>query len=389
MQNKEISASSSTVALDSGLRGKIISLSSEEYELRRRAIAKENHVRPSFLDSIRREAEPEKLQGREITLEAPEPWPTHVDGALLLDTIVFHARRFLVAPAHATEATALWIVLSYLIDRAACLPLLVYYSATKRCGKTTALEVVSRLALKALPSSTISAAALFRVVEKFTPTLILDEADSAFKENEDLRTLVNASFTRTAAYAIRCAGEDSEPRIFSTWCPKALGLIGRLPSTLADRSILIPMRRKRQDEIVERLRADEDQGFEELRRRIARWAADNAEALRSLDPQIPLELNDRQADAWRELLRIADAAGGEWPSMAREAAIAICAQSDDDDEDTRTMLLRDLRILFASASYQNAFTSESIVEYLGALEERPWATFAGGRASPKTSSPDT
>jgi hypothetical protein len=383
LHRNEYGEKSSKVADDSGLREKILAFTPEEYELKRKSLAKEYGVRPAYLDSIRREAEPEKVQGREIALEEPEPWPTHVDGARLLDALVSQIRRFLVAPPFAIEAAALWLILSYLVDRAACLPLLVFFSATKRCGKTTGLEIVSRLALKALPASTITSAALFRVVEKYRPTLVLDEADSIFKENEDLRTLVNASFSRTAAFAIRCAGEDQEPRIFSTWCPKALGLIGRLPPTLADRSILIPMRRKKSEETVERLRADEDQGFEELRRKIVRWTRDNTEALKRNDPQIPIELNDRQADAWRELFRIADVAGGAWPKIARDAAIAICAQSDSDDDDVRTLLLRDLKALFASATYKTAFTSEEIVEHLATLEDRPWPGFAGGRGFSK------
>jgi hypothetical protein len=143
------------------------------------------------------------------------------------------------------------------------------------------------------------------------------------------------------------------------------------------------MRRKKSDETVERLRADEDQGFEALRRQIVRWTKDNAENLKRLDPQIPLELNDRQADAWRELFRIADVAGGEWPKIARDAAVAICEQSDSDDEDVRTLLLRDLRALFSSATYKTAFTSEEIVEYLATLEDRPWPGFAGGRGFSK------
>ncbi len=380
----EIGANGSEVADTSGLREKIISLSDEEYETQRKALAKEYVVRPSFLDRIRREAKPEKVtQGREIALEAPEAWPSRVDGATLLDSLVEQIRRFLIAPPYAVESMALWLTLSYLVDHAACLPLLVFFSATKRCGKTTALEVVSRLALKALPASTITSAALFRVVEKFRPTLVLDEADSIFKENEDLRTLVNASFSRTAAYAIRCSGEDQEPRIFSTWCPKALGLIGHLPSTLADRALLIPMKRKKGEETVERLRADQDQGFEELRRRIVRWTTDSQKKIAAIDPQIPIELNDRQADAWRELLRIADVAGGEWSRIAREAAIAVCAQSDSDDDDVRTLLLRDLRALFSSATYKTAFTSEEVVEYLLSLEDHPWPGFAGGKGFSK------
>ena len=34
---------------------------------------------------------------------------------------------------------------------------------------------------------------------------------------------------------------SNEPRRFSTWCPKAIALIGKLPPTLHDRAIEIPI----------------------------------------------------------------------------------------------------------------------------------------------------
>ncbi len=49
---------------------------------------------------------------------------------------------------------------------------------------------------------------------------------------------------------------DHEPRRFKVWAPKAIAMIGRLPDTLEDRSIVVPLRRKRDGEAVERFRVD-------------------------------------------------------------------------------------------------------------------------------------
>ncbi|HEV3455933.1 MAG TPA: DUF3631 domain-containing protein [Thermoanaerobaculia bacterium] len=73
------------------------------------------------------------------------------------------------------------------------------------------------------------------------------------------------------------------------------------------------MRRRAPGEHIERLRFDRPGGFEELRRRAARWAADHLAALRGADPEMPGELDDRAADNWRPLLAIADLVGREWP----------------------------------------------------------------------------
>ena len=47
-----------------------------------------------------------------------------------------------------------------------------------------------------------------------------------------------------------------EPRLFSTWGARMIALIGRLPATLEDRAIVLPMRRRAPGETVERIRRD-------------------------------------------------------------------------------------------------------------------------------------
>ncbi len=95
------------------------------------------------------------------------------------------------------------------------------------------------------------------MIEMAKPTLILDEAETFMKENEELRGIVNGGHTKATANVIRTVGESHQPRDFSTWCPKFLALIGRLPATLMDRAIIVPMRRKAPTkEHVEPLRLD-------------------------------------------------------------------------------------------------------------------------------------
>ena len=88
---------------------------------------------------------------------------------------------------------------------------------------------------------------------------------------------------------ILAVGDDYDPRVFSTWGPKAVALIGRLPDTLEDRAIEIRMRRRTPRECVERLRQDRIEGeCADLRRKARRWADDHLEELqkrRSSDPQ--------------------------------------------------------------------------------------------------------
>ena len=64
-------------------------------------------------------------------------------------------------------------------------------------------------------------------------------------ENETLRAVINIGGTRgtVVSYAVSAT---TRPRIFPTFCPKALGMKGkRLPDTTLTRSIVIEMKRKR------------------------------------------------------------------------------------------------------------------------------------------------
>src|SRR5262249_50698311 len=153
-------------------------------------------------------------------------------------------------------------------------------------------------------ASNITGSALFRYVEQVRPTLLIDEADSFVKDNEELRGILNSGHTKTAAYVIRNVEVNGEhkPRRFSTWAPKAIATIRGLADTLEDRAIIVSLQRKPPGANVERLRKRDNEWFAALRSKAARWAEDNFDRLVVADPQVPEALNDRAADNWRPLL---------------------------------------------------------------------------------------
>lgn len=124
-----------------------------------------------------RDREP-KAQGREVSFPEIEPWPDPVVGVSLLDEIRLAFERFLVLPEGAAVALTLWMVHAHAHDLCEVSPLLVLKSPAMRCGKTTALRLLGRLVPRPLHASNITASAAFRSVEKYRPTLLVDEADS-------------------------------------------------------------------------------------------------------------------------------------------------------------------------------------------------------------------
>jgi hypothetical protein len=356
---------------------KLKQTNSPEYE-RARADFQKTDVRIGPLekevaDAIKRDP---SSQTQSMNLPQIEPWPDPVDGADLLNEIVAAVKSYLAIDTKYAQAITLWIVHSHALDCAQISPRLAFSSPEKRCGKTTAMSVVGRLVQRRLHSANVTPAVIFRVIEMANPTLLIDEADTFLGDNNELRGVVNSGHNRETAYVLRTVGDDYVPKGFRTWGPMVIALIGDLPGTIADRSIIIKMRRKRRDEIVERFRSDRVSQLDELGRKIARWVHDNAQKLKSWDDDAPAELNDRAADNWRPLLAIADVAGGDWPTVARRVAIDL--SEDSDDETAGVKLLGDLRDLFEEASSEQLATTK-IIKELAEKEDRPWKEWRQGR----------
>jgi hypothetical protein len=150
--------------------------------------------------------------------------------------------------------------------------------------------------------------------------------------------------------------------------------IGRLPETLADRSILVTLQKRKPDEYVEDFRDDRADDLRELASQAARWVRDHEAQLRQIEPTMPEGIHNRRADNWRPLLGIADLAGGEWPGRARAAAVALTRGAGDDVASTRVLLLEDIRTIFNETGHDRLF-SEEIIDRLNQMEDRPWPEY--------------
>jgi Protein of unknown function (DUF3631) len=350
-----------------------------DYERARKALAEALGTRASILDRAvaQKRAElglnDDGKQGRPIEFPEPQLWPEPVSGAALLDDVAKAIRSHVVMPDQARDACALWVAHTYLFDRGMISPRLCLSSPVKGCGKTTALDVVGQLVLRPLTAANCSSSSVFRVVESFRPCLLIDEADSFLRDNEELRGVLNSGHRKGGA-VLRNVGDDHEPRSFSTFAPCAIALIGNLPGTLADRSITINLARRKKDEAITPFRFDRADHLTVLARKLARWKEDNAEAVAARDPEMPDGVINRASDNWRPLLAIAEVAGGEWPDKARKAAASMTS-ADDDHFSLVELALSDMRTIFAEQE-QDRMSFEELVTALTAIEGRPWATYA-------------
>ena len=362
---------------------RLAALSPLEYDRCRQEEADRLGVRVGTLDDVvkaRQEGPKDNdgLQGKAIEWPETEPWPEPVDGAALLADLSSLIGRYVSMPTHLADAVALWSVATWLHGHLDVSTFLNVTSATKRCGKSLLFEVIAELVYRPMPlSGGVSPAALFRMIEKCSPTLLLDEADTYFTEATELRGVVNGSHRRNLAYALRCVGEDHEARRFTTWCPKAISGIGNLPDTVIDRCVTVRLKRRPPGLVLPNWSERDKILIEQLQRRIARWVDEETATILKECRRInfPDGLHDRARDAWRILLAIGAVAGGEWAGpegRARRACEHVNANLDGETGD-REKLLADLCEVFRNSGDPDVLATKEILEALHAMEGRPWS----------------
>lgn len=346
-----------------------------QYEQTRSSQAEKLNVRASVLDRLvkAKRKELSEAKSNDDFFEQIEAWHSPVDGHELLNQIEKIIDQHIACEGHTRIATALWIVYTWAIDAMQIAPIACITAPEKRCGKTQLLTLIGDLCYKPLPTSNITAAALYRAIEEWSPTLLIDEADTFLKDNEDLRGVINAGHSRKNAYVIRCDGDDNKPARFNVWCAKAISGIGHLPETIKDRSIILELRRKLPHEKKQRLRHADQSQWHNIKRQCLRWVNDHVELLRTIRPELPEQLNDRAQDNWESLFIIAQVASEQWLQKATHAAMTING-IELDTLSISEQLLTDIRAIFNELGEQKIFSS-GLVEALNADAENVWTTW--------------
>jgi hypothetical protein len=314
-----------------------------------------------------------QTQGSGSLFEDVEPWAEEVHGTELAEEIRTILNQYLILPKGADVAITLWIFFTWVHDAFSIAPMLIFESPVMRCGKSTALRILSKLVKRPLLSSNITPAAIFRSIEAFSPTLIIDEADTFLDSSSEIRGIINAGHERENAFVVRTVGEDFKPTRFDVFGPKVISGIGSRKGTLIDRGIIIEMKRRGPNDQVERFKSRRENRLNYIQRKLARWATNNIEDLEELVRELPEQLNDRQADNWEPLFSISNSLGEPWIVESVYSALALSHVRND--EELGVQLLHDIKIIFEKThNPENIFTSD-ILEELESMEERPWPEF--------------
>lgn len=328
----------------------------------------------------------------------PDEVSETIDGAALLDEIDSFLATYVIYPnVHMRHAHTLWIAHTHFMELWDSTPRIYFKSPEPGSGKTRALEVSEHLVLRGFIALNMSPAYLIRKLgdsPENRPTLLVDEVDTIFgpkaKEHEDIRGIINAGHRRGGVSG-RCVIEGNQVKTVDFPAYGAVGLAGLddLPDTIMSRSVVVAMKRRARDETVKpwRIREDEPKA-KALGTRLAKWAEQVKEQLWDGEqhivtwPQMPDGVSDRTADCWEALLTVARFAGGTWPQISDDAALAALAEFREmgDAPSVGVQLLTDLHQIFRSdegrarmeENGKPALKTPQLLRLLTSLEESPW-----------------
>lgn len=313
-----------------------------------------------------------------ITAAAESKTPAPENAAVLLRDVRAFVHRYVVLTPEQEIAVTLWTLHTWAIQAADLSPYLSVSSAVMRAGKTRLLETVELLVRSPWRVVQPSEAVLFRKLGQGDSTLLFDEVDAVFGRNvsdaqEGIRAVLNCGFQRGATIP-RCIDRGQKIEEFAVFGPKLLAGIGLPPPTVRDRSFVIEMKRKKRTENVSRFRRRDAEALAApLRERLERWAASAVDGLRDARPDLPEKLGDRAQDAAEPLLAIADAAGAEWPALARKALVSLAGEDEGDEDERGVRLLADVRAIFGLLHRKDGeITTAALLSELHAREESPW-----------------
>ena len=333
--------------------------------------------------SIRRKITPREAVHMPFKVYASYNKP--VDLGELLNEVSKTIRVFVIVDEVQADAAALWAFQTYVVELFDTSPLLIINAPERACAKTLFQTVLANLSSRALAASNATASSLFRSIDLWMPTIFFDEADTFFKDNNDLLGMVNAGY-KSSGFVLRSEASDDTfvPKKFPVYGAKSIAGIAlekHLQDSTMSRGIVLNMRRKLPNETVTRLRYAESGLFEKLCAKLERAADDYEEAIQLARPHLPEELSDRAQDNWEPLLAIAMVAGKDWLDRATKAALTLSRQSNEKGS-TGNELLADIQLIFekrkSGGQYAEKIGTAELIEELQKIEESPWATYNHG-----------
>ena len=200
------------------------------------------------------------------------------EAELIADIEKYLSRYIDLKPLY-LKITALYILFTYMFDLVLELS---YLNATGDAGsgKSRFGQAVSLASHRGLALITPSAASLFRIVDKFKPTLFIDEFNSDVNSDDGaaIIQILNAGYQQTAQIPRQVATPDGKYKteMFDPYCPKIIGSLKQSKSNAFNsRCIAIQMERTTRNDLPLRLSHRLLNDAQKLRNKLTLWRLRN------------------------------------------------------------------------------------------------------------------
>ena len=367
---------------DKATIARLARLSPFDYDRIRKAEADRLNVRGETLDKevnkyrAKLAEATQEAQGSKLELYQPEPWPVEVNGAEVFNLGLNAIKCHMSIKHEYAVISLLWSVHTHIYDVFSHTPRLIITAPNAECGKSVLLyHLIGNLITRPLSAEDLTPPVFYRVIESHRPVLLIDECDTFFKQDSTMIGGINNGWEPHGG-ALRCVGDESEVRRFSTYAPVAMAGIKLhkiLPPATLGRSFVITLERALENEISEIYDRDiHQQGLLDIGRKLARWCADHKDHLRQFKPPLPTNARNRRADKWRPLFAIAETVRGDWPKHVLKAYLAE-EQEDTTKLDTALQLLADIREVIKP--HEHVITTDELLNRLCTLDDSQWVEY--------------
>lgn len=313
-----------------------------------------------------------------LTNDQVDPWHEPVAGTVLLEELRSAYHRFIYQPDHYHHVDAVCTLLSYCYDIFDFLPILLLTSPEPECGKTRKQELYNAHWHAPFRTGNSTSAVLFRAIEKYHPSILIDEFDSLSEDQRQaIFNIINNGYQKgLKAHRVETIGKKFEIMEYDCFGLKAIAAIkaSTFPKATVSRSICMRMNRPPNGERAPRFRASKYDGTD-LKRKCVRWVEDHSEQLRVTEVEMPEELSDRQMDIWEPLFIIAKVAGGEWPEKIRSAALSLRGVNDGEVQPIGNQLLAHIHKYFMETG-NDRVSSADLCKWLNELDDAGYSNWS-------------
>jgi hypothetical protein len=239
-----------------------------------------------------------------------------------LDVVREFVGRFVYASDAELDILTVWIAHTYVFQAYYATPRLAVMAPTKEAGKTTVLRMISALGKDAVVTMDASPASLYAIIDQEQPTICFDETDNMWgpsgqgRRYREQLAILNNGYTMDG-YVLR--SRSGSAYRYPVFVCAAFAGIGKLPDTLASRSIPINMRSVPDTVDLQEYEPDLFRGeAARVAEILQSWLAERGPEL-DTQPDMPEGLRSRRRQIMKVMIGIGDLAGPDWSARIRQA----------------------------------------------------------------------